>query len=215
MQRCIRTVSRTGNGDMRKNDPVFVLGFSGELGRGGAGLPGSIEKEVLDARHHCYAYVIETETEIQRFSDDGEPSGTGGLPILQAIRMKELKNVLVVVVRYFGGILLGAPGLVRAYGKAATAGLDDAGVLLRKKCLKTKIHIDYSFYGKIRNYLDTEKFAAGGANFTDIVEIELFLEPTKKEAFEKSINEITGGQAKISFHGTTSVDFDENGNTLS
>ena len=72
-----------------------------------------LKKKYYDARHHCYAYIIEGETEIQRFSDDGEPSGTAGLPILETIRKKGLTNVLVVVVRYFGGILLGASGLVR------------------------------------------------------------------------------------------------------
>ncbi|MGI6085601.1 MAG: IMPACT family protein, partial [Acetivibrionales bacterium] len=85
-----------------------------------------IKTACWDATHNCYAYLVETDSLYQRYSDDGEPQGTAGLPILDVIRKKNLQNVVVVVTRYFGGILLGAGGLVRAYGKACAGGLENA-----------------------------------------------------------------------------------------
>lgn len=212
MQTCIRTVFKTGQGEYTEKRSRFLCWV----------YPVATEEEALnhlaemkksywDARHHCYAYRIDTESTIQRFSDDGEPSGTAGLPILEAIRKKELTNVLVVVIRYFGGILLGASGLVRAYGKAATAGLDDAGIVFHKQCSRTVIHTEYPMYGKIQNLLATNQYAIVDTHFTDIVEIELFIEPERRALFQKEITEVTGGQAQISFHEKTTVCFDENG----
>jgi len=172
----------------------------------------SLKKKYYDARHHCYAYIIESETEIQRFSDDGEPSGTAGLPILEAIRKKGLTNILVVVVRYFGGILLGASGLVRAYGKAAVSALDNALIVTRKLCYKTCVRMDYALYGKIRNFIDSRSFPVYDSKFTDIVELVIILEDDRKENFYKEIVEITGGKAEVEFGQKVHAYFDEEGN---
>lgn len=216
MQTCYRTVCKEGYGEYEEKRSRFLA----------YACPACSEEEVLnklselkkkhwDARHHCYAYVIESETTIKRFGDDGEPSGTAGLPILEAIRKRELANVLVVVVRYFGGILLGASGLVRAYGKAAAVGLDDAGILLCKQCVKTAVHIDYSLYGKVQNVLAAGGYAVFRTNFSEIVEIILFIQPEKMDHFEKEMAEITAGQAGITQLEKTYVNFDEKGNYLS
>jgi uncharacterized YigZ family protein len=216
MQPCFRTVLKTGYGEYEEKRSHFLAWV----------YPVSCEEEVQnqlselkkkywDARHHCYAYIIESETTAQRFGDDGEPSGTAGLPILEAIRKKELSNVLVVVVRYFGGVLLGASGLVRAYGKAATAGLDNAGILVRRQCVKTALHIDYSLYGRVQNVLAANGTAISGTSFSEIVEVNLFIEPEKMEHFEKEMAQITCGQARITRLEKVYVNFDEKGNYLS
>lgn len=217
MQSCVRTVSKVGNGEYEEKRSRFLsCVYPVSTEEEALSHLSGLKKKYWDARHHCYAYLIDTEsTKIQRFSDDGEPSGTAGLPILEAIRKKELTNVLVVVIRYFGGILLGASGLVRAYGKAASAGLDEAGIIFRKQCVRTIIQMEYPLYGKIQNLLAAQRFPVSDTRFSDIVEMELFIEPEKKEFFEKEITEATSAQAKIFFHEKTYVNFDENGNYLS
>lgn len=216
MQTCYRTVRKAGTGEYEEKRSrflawVFPVSSEEEV----QNQLSELKKKYWDARHHCYAYCIQAETTAQRFGDDGEPSGTAGLPILEAIRKRELTNVLVVVIRYFGGILLGASGLVRAYGKAAAAGLDDAGFLFSKQCVKTAVHIEYSLYGKVQNVLAANGYAVSGTNFSEIVELILFIEPVKLDQFEKEMAEITAGQAKITRLEKTYVNFDEKGNYLS
>jgi uncharacterized YigZ family protein len=172
----------------------------------------TLKKKYWNARHQCYAYIINGETTIHRFSDAGEPSGTAGLPILETIRKKDLSNVLVVVIRYFGGILLGASGLARAYGKAAAAGLSDAQVIIKKLCLIIVINMDYHIYGKIQNFINTYKLPVIDTRYTDIVETELLVEQEKIELFKKELNDITGGNTEFTIKGKTYADFDENGN---
>lgn len=216
MQTCYRTVLKTGYGEYDEKRSrflawVYPVSREEEV----QNLLSELRKKYWDARHHCFAYILESETTAQRFGDDGEPSGTAGLPILEAIRKRELANVLVVVIRYFGGVLLGASGLVRAYGKAATAGLDNAGILVRKLCMKAQVQIDYSLYGKVQNVLAANGFAISGTDFSEFVRLNLLIEPEKADFFEKEMAEITGGQAKIAWLEKVFVNFDEKGNYLS
>jgi uncharacterized YigZ family protein len=213
MQTCIRTVFKEGNGKYEEKRSRFISRvFPVSTEEAAMAYLAELAKEYWDASHRCYAYIINnTGGMVQRFSDDGEPSGTAGLPILEAIRKKELTNVLVVVIRYFGGILLGASGLVRAYGKAAIAGLDDAGIIFRKLCFRTVVQTEYFLYGKIQNLLATYQYAVSDTRFSDLVEIELFIEPEKKDMFDNQITELTGGQAKIYYQERTYVNFDQNG----
>lgn len=216
MQACYRTVCKEGYGEYEEKRSRFLAWvYPADSEEEVQNRLSELKKRYWDARHCCYAYIIESGTTVQRFTDDGEPSGTAGLPILEVIRKRELVNVLVVVIRYFGGILLGASGLVRAYGKAAAAGLDDAGFLLRRQCVKTMVHIDYSLYGKVQNVLAANGYAVSGTNFSEIVELSLFIEPEKMDRFEKEMAEITAGQAKIMQLEKTYVNFDEKGNYLS
>jgi len=216
MQACIRTVLKIGEGryeEKRSRFLSFVYPVCTE--KEALGYLAELKKEYWDARHHCFAYIIEGESKIQRFGDDGEPSGTAGLPILEAIRKRELTNVLVVVIRYFGGVLLGASGLVRAYGKAASAGLDDAGVVNRKLCVRTTILLEYQLYGKVQNFLAGQHFAVAGTQFTSNVEVELVLEPERRDFLEKEITELTGGKARIEYGQKLWANFDEAGNYIS
>ena len=112
-----------------------------------------IKKKHFDATHNCYAYIIGEHSDTQKSNDDGEPSGTAGVPILEVLKKNELSDIAVVVTRYFGGIKLGAGGLIRAYGKSATLGLE-ASVIVKKSIFNCyDLELDYTLLGTLENYL--------------------------------------------------------------
>lgn len=110
-----------------------------------------IKQKYKDATHNVWAYTIGQNMNIQRYSDDGEPQGTAGIPTLELIKKEDLRNVVVVVTRYFGGIKLGAGGLVRAYTKGAKLGLDAAKIVEKRPFVSVEIEIEYTLLGKIQN----------------------------------------------------------------
>lgn len=167
-----------------------------------------------EATHHCYAYALQGESAYQRHSDDGEPSGTAGIPILEVIRKKDLVNVTVVVTRYFGGILLGAGGLVRAYGKAASGGIENAGELLAKPCLEAVAHLEYTMLGRVRSMLTTEGFTISEIRYTDIVEVVVFLEKERIQFFEAQLTDLTNGQVLIEYLEEKWIKLDNQGNVI-
>lgn len=152
-----------------------------------------INKKYHDAKHHCFAYRILGENGIiERLSDDGEPSGTAGLPILQLISKKELVNVLVVVTRYFGGILLGTGGLVRAYSKATDDVLNKVETIILKKGEKIKVYVSYKNLAYLQYYCKKNSITILQTNFDKepyaIIEItnqekEQFLYEMQKKQF--------------------------------
>lgn len=156
-----------------------------------------IKKQYWDARHNCYAYILGKGSEIKRFSDDGEPSGTAGKPILEVISGKELTNVLIVVTRYFGGVLLGTGGLVRAYTDASCECLNNAA--LKKMCLmkKTGVVIDYNLVGKLKYLLANEGILILDEEYTDMVSISIAIPKDENEGIIKKITDLTGGKAKF------------------
>lgn len=155
-----------------------------------------VRKEYWDARHHCWAYVIAGDSVSERFSDDGEPGGTAGKPILEVIRGSELHNVLIVVTRYFGGTLLGTGGLVRAYTQAAQAGLAASKIITRVEGFKLKIRTDYTGLGKIQYFLGQRGITVVDSNYTDNVELFVLISKTEAEKLEKDITEVSSGQAE-------------------
>jgi len=133
----------------------------------------NIRDRYPDATHHCYAYVTGESSNIQRFNDDGEPNGTAGMPILQVIQQQQIENVLVVVTRYFGGIKLGAGGLVRAYSRAASEAISKAGKYKMILCYKGTIKIDYSLLGTVEYFLKQERIPVLNKEYLENVSIEL------------------------------------------
>lgn len=153
-------------------------------------------KEVYkDATHNTYAYIIGKDANIQRYSDDGEPQGTAGLPMLEVLKREEMRNVLVMGTRYFGGILLGGSGLLRAYSKCATIGLDASIRVIRENFNRTKISYNYSFHGKILNHLSVNGYKIIKEEFTDVVSLKLYIKDNAPVI--QDLIDITGGTIKI------------------
>ncbi len=148
------------------------------------------------ATHNVYAYVLR-EDNIMRYSDDGEPAGTAGVPVLEVIKKEGLTDVAVVVTRYFGGILLGAGGLVRAYGKSAKMGIDAAVRIEKLYCNLFLIRCDYSTYGKLEYLINTEGYILKDCAFENDVCLTVGVKPEQKEAFLKKIADISGGSAQV------------------
>ncbi|WP_075982970.1 YigZ family protein [Bacillus massilinigeriensis] len=157
----------------------------------------SIKKKHWDATHNCSAYLIGENDQIQKANDDGEPSGTAGVPILEVLKKKKLKDTVVVVTRYFGGIKLGAGGLIRAYGKSTSEGIDEIGVVERKlmKVMHTKV--DYTWLGKLENELRSSEYTIKEIHYLDKVEIETYVVEEKTSIFRDWMIELTSGQCEI------------------
>lgn len=157
----------------------------------------TIKKKHWDATHNCSAYMIGENDLIQKANDDGEPSGTAGVPILEVIKKKGLKDTAVVVTRYFGGIKLGAGGLIRAYGGAASEGINATGVVERRLMRIMKSTFDYTLLGKIENELRNSHYSIKEIHYLDRVMIESYAEEDAKEAFIDWMTDLSNGQASI------------------
>jgi len=156
-----------------------------------------IKKEHWSATHNCSAYIAGERDQFQKQSDDGEPSGTAGKPILEVIRQQGLKNTVVVVTRYFGGIMLGAGGLVRAYTDAAVAGIAAAEPVWKVLHQEVRVELDYAWLGKAENELRNRGTLMGETLFTDKVTLSCW--PLAREAgrFKDWMTDLTQGQAVI------------------
>ncbi|WP_123043735.1 YigZ family protein [Cohnella candidum] len=156
-----------------------------------------LKKKYWDATHNCSAYLIGERDEWQKALDDGEPSGTAGKPILEVIKNRGLKNTAVVVTRYFGGIMLGAGGLVRAYTDGAVAGIDAAGPIVKVLHREVAVDIDYTWYGKLENVLRDRGIRVGDVAFTDRVRVLCLPEAGEADRFQAWMTDFTQGQALI------------------
>ena len=155
------------------------------------------KKKYRDARHNCFAYVIGERGQLQRCSDDGEPNGTAGKPMLDVLLGNELRNVAVVVTRYFGGTLLGTGGLVRAYSQAVKAGLQASVVITKIVGVKRHIETDYTKFGKIQYILAQRELKILDTVYTDKVELEVLIPKTELEQVMHAITEGTNAQADM------------------
>lgn len=161
----------------------------------------SVKKKYYDARHNCPAFIIGKNRELTRCSDDGEPSGTAGKPILEVLLGAGVTNVAVVVTRYFGGTLLGTGGLVRAYTQAAQAGLADAKIATMRYGTELLIGVDYSDVGKIQYLLANEQIEIMDSKYTQSVDFEIRIPQERVEEIRKKITEITCGRAVMEVTG--------------
>jgi uncharacterized YigZ family protein len=155
-----------------------------------------IKKKHWDATHNCSAYIVGENDQFQKMDDDGEPSGTAGKPILEVIKKKGLKDTAIVVTRYFGGIKLGAGGLIRAYGKSASAGVRAAGVVERILTREHHFSFDYTFLGKVENELNAQGYQIVGIQYLDKVTVTVGEEEGLEEPLKQLMTNLTSGQAE-------------------
>ncbi len=159
-----------------------------------------IKKKYPDARHNVYAYTV-AENNITRYSDDGEPKGTAGIPVLEVIKKNEIINCAVVVTRYFGGILLGAGGLARAYTKSAADAIAAAEIVTYKDVVKFSVSCSFSDSEKVRYELSKTDVITEGIDYTDCVIYRLAAEEELCSLTEKILTEATAARVKIERHG--------------
>ena len=160
----------------------------------------AIKKKHFDARHNCSAWVLGADSSQQKSNDDGEPGGTAGNPILEAIKQHGLTNVVVVVTRYFGGIKLGAGGLIRAYSHTASLGLEATPCLEVKPFCLMEAEMDYSLLGTVENWIRNEELRTGETAYLDKVTVRLLVEPADCEAISTELTNLTAAQGKITIH---------------
>ena len=160
----------------------------------------AIKKKHFDARHNCSAWVLGADSSQQKSNDDGEPGGTAGNPILESIKQHGLTNVVVVVTRYFGGIKLGAGGLIRAYSHTASLGLEATPCLEVKPFCLMEAEMDYSLLGTVENWIRNEELRTGETAYLDKVTVRLLVEPADCEAISTELTTLTAAQCKITIH---------------
>ena len=172
----------------------------------GYGQPCETEEEALaflaeirarhkDASHNCYAYIIGPNMGVMRYSDDGEPGGTAGMPIIEVLKARNVTNCAVVVTRYFGGVLLGAGGLVRAYSRSVQVGLAASKIIEKTEGTLLSIRTDYNGIGKIQYLLGQRGLTITDSQYTDIVELETLVPQDQLTELKEAITEGTNGRA--------------------
>ena len=157
----------------------------------------SVRKKYYDARHNCTAFIIGRNRELTRCSDDGEPGGTAGKPMLEVLLGAEVTNAAAVVTRYFGGTLLGTGGLVRAYTQAVKAGLENAGIATMRYGCRLRIGLDYTDAGRVQYLLEARKTEISDARYTEKVEMDVRVPAEQKEELIKALTEATCGRARV------------------
>lgn len=203
MKEQVNIVYRGGQGEIVEKKSRFictVLAVNTE--EEAIGFIEKMRKQYWDATHNCFAYVIGERQQIQRCSDDGEPSGTAGRPMLDVLLGNKLSNAAVVVTRYFGGTLLGTGGLVRAYSKSTQVGLENS-VVFEKCCGKqVSISTDYNGIGKLQYIAATMELHTLDTEYTDKVVVKLLVPEDKLDEMDKKVTEATSGKAKIEIEDT-------------
>lgn len=167
-----------------------------------------IKKKHHDATHNCSAYMIGEHDQIQKANDDGEPSGTAGVPMLEVLKKQNLKDTTIVVTRYFGGIKLGAGGLIRAYGNTTSQAIRATGVVSRQLMQCFSVTIDYTLLGKLENELRQSDYILKDINYLEQVELMVYVQDHAIGVFKEWIVNLTSDKATIETRGTAYVETD-------
>lgn len=166
----------------------------------------AIKKEHYKATHNCSAFIIGEKSEIKRTSDDGEPSGTAGVPMLGVMENHQLTNVCFVVTRYFGGIKLGAGGLIRAYAGSVALAIKEIGLIEIKEQAGLRLKMSYSQYQNFDNFLKAEDLIEFDTEFTDLVATTIYIDKQEKEPLEQKLIEFFNGKIQIDDQGLREVE---------
>jgi len=162
-----------------------------------------IRREYADATHNVYAYRVGIKVPAQKCSDAGEPAGTAGMPVLETIRRYDLTNVVVVVSRYFGGILLGAGGLARTYGRAALRGLRAAQPVKMVQHVHLRLELDYSLYGKVEHLAASRSLQILEESFAAAVSLVVAVPSAEEEGLRRELARISGGEICVTVTGSS------------
>lgn len=163
-------------------------------------------KQHWSANHNCTAYVLGEDGGVQRSSDDGEPAGTAGVPMLEVLRHRRITDTVAVVTRYFGGTKLGAGGLIRAYGNSVSAAAEEFGLLERRRLLVVDVFADYVLGGRLESDLRDSATTVREVAYEERVRIEVALPEVELPDFEVRLAELTGGRAEFEVRGTTVIE---------
>lgn len=158
-----------------------------------------IKKKHYDATHNCSCYMIGENNEIQKANDDGEPGGTAGIPMLEVLKKQNLKDTAVVVTRYFGGIKLGAGGLIRAYGNTTSQAIKATGIVKRVLMQGVSVTVEYGLLGKLENVLRQSDHVLETINYLENVEFIVYVKAEEKNNFRDWMVDLTNDQADIQF----------------
>lgn len=187
---------------MKRAEDEFIVNKSRFIGHG---CPCQSEEQALQflrdvrmlhpgANHNCYAYIIGANMGIMRYSDDGEPGGTAGMPIIEVMKAREVANACVVVTRYFGGVLLGAGGLIRAYAEGAKLAIDAAGVGVMHPTARYIMDVPYPALGRVEHHLKDQPVLVEDKAFADSVMITLIVKCRDEDAFARGIVNVSEGR---------------------
>jgi uncharacterized YigZ family protein len=197
-----RTLGRTGEHEIKiKGSRFIALGFPVNSENEALVRLDEIRKREYSATHHCFAYVTGPGEEKFKYSDDGEPSGTAGRPIYQAITGRNIYNVLVVVVRYYGGTKLGTGGLTRAYAQAASEMLDAVPIIEILICDRLRFEVPFSLYDRIMRLISRGEYKIINQDFADQVTLEVEIRKSHTENFISQLIEMSGGRIDITRNG--------------
>lgn len=202
-----RTVARGASADIEVSRSRFrctVARVEDEVGA--RAVVDRCRKDYWDARHHCFAFVLGPERELERSSDDGEPPGTAGAPMLEVLRGRGLSDVVVVVTRWFGGVLLGTGGLTRAYGDAVRAALDEVGERERVRQVIGEVATEHSRVGRLEHALRSRGAAVLGVEYADQAVLRLAVAPLAWGGAESIVAELTEGESSLTRVGEQWVD---------
>lgn len=165
-----------------------------------------VRKEHVSAGHNCFAYVIGPDGRLHRASDDGEPGGTAGTPMLQVLLARQVRDTVAVVTRYYGGIQLGAGGLARAYGGAVSAALDEIGTVERRRLALVTVTVDHQRAGRLENELRTAGHTVREVTYAAAVTFRLGVPEADVPAFRSRLADATSGTAVVTTEGSAYVD---------
>lgn len=198
MQDSYRMVLSGGSGEVIVKKSRFIANvFDADSTDKAEEIIEQVKKKYWDARHNCYAYVIDDGTVMKKCSDDGEPQGTAGRPMLDVLCSEGIYNILVVVTRYFGGTLLGTGGLIRAYTEAVKEGLKSSDIIEKKRAYKIRVKVDYTFMGKVQYIAASNNVAVWDIIYGDKVEFIMLVLPQMFDRIADLVISATSAAAEI------------------
>ena len=197
MSESYKTISQTAEDFLEEKKSKFIARIAPvRTEEEAVGFINSVKAENRKARHNVYAYILR-EGNISRYSDDGEPQGTGGVPVLEVIKKEGLTDVCVVVTRYFGGILLGTGGLARAYSGACKLAVESADIMEMHSCSKITIRCDYTLYGRIAQLLPQFEVKTISEDFAEAVSLTTLVKSELVEKFKEKLINAANGKINI------------------